>query len=244
MTEEQREKRRRGLALFDFDGTLIPWDTQALFADFVVRREGRRRAYLACFAALAPACRILGDEGMKRVFLSYLWRAEPRQIAAWAREFAETELRPRLFPEVVARLDAHREAGEMTVLASASPEWYVREIGRMLGFDLALGTVVEVGPRMRLFPDLRNHKGAAKVARLAARLGEPADGRWPGTHGYTDSVADLPMMAVCESGTVVNPSPRLRELAAANGWETIRQPVPWKGKIDKTWRILRFAAGI
>ena len=46
------------------------------------------------------------------------------------------------------------------ILASASPEFYVAELGRELGFDLTLGTPVELGS---FFPDLVNHKGSAKV---------------------------------------------------------------------------------
>ena len=70
---------------------------------------------------------------------------------------------PAIYREMRAKLEEQRAAGNFLILASASPEFYVAEIGRELGFDLTLGTVVETGP---LFPDLENHKGAAKVARL------------------------------------------------------------------------------
>lgn len=244
MTPEQSEKRKRGLALFDFDGTLIPWDTQVIFANHVLRREGARRLYLPLFAMFAPFYRILGDEGMKRVFLSYLWRAERRQIETWAREFVDEWVPAKCYPEVVAMLERHREAGHLTVLASASPEFYVKEVGRVLGFDLALGTEVECGERMSLFPDLTNHKGGEKVRRLSKLIGPPGGEGWEGSHGYTDSTADLPMMRACREGTVVNPSERLTGLAEHHGWEVVRPAVPWKGPRDKALRILRFVAGI
>ncbi|MGE9270541.1 MAG: HAD family hydrolase [Verrucomicrobiales bacterium] len=244
MTSEQRKKFERGLALFDFDGTLIPWDTQALFANYVIRQAPIRRAYLPLFASFAPFYKILGDEGLKRVFLSYLWRATPEQVDAWARSFVEEQLIPLCYPSLLEKLAAHREAGHLTVLASASPEWYIREVGRVLGFDLALGTQVEMGCHMPLFPDLRNHKGAQKVTRLSAYLGAPLSGKWPRSHGYTDSSADLPMMHCCEGGTLVNPSARLVAVGEAQAWEILRPPVPWSGKVDKAGQILRFVAGI
>ena len=84
------------------------------------------------------------------------------------------------------------------------------EIGRELGFDLTLGT--RGGNRGRFSRDLENHKGAAKVARLKEVL--PAsyfeNGKLRHCHGYTDSRADLPMLGLCESATVVNPSPARR----------------------------------
>lgn len=244
VTPELAGKRKRGLALFDFDGTLIPWDTQVVFADHVLRRAPVRRLYLVFFAAFAPFWRVLGDEGMKRVFLSYLWRARREEIEAWARGFVAEWVPAGCYPELLGRLERHREAGHLTVLASASPECYVAEVGRALGFDLALGTPVEFGNTMPLLPELRNHKGAEKVRRLAEILGPPGPGGWEASHGYTDSTADLPMMRACRAGTVVNPSARLAVIAAERGWEVLRPAVPWCGPRDKAMRILRFAAGI
>ena len=244
LTSGQREKLARGLALFDFDGTLVPWDTQVIFANHVLRREPLRRLYLALFAALAPAAAVLGDEGMKRVFLSYLWRANPGQIREWAREWVASWLPGQVYPDLREALDGHRAAGHLTVLASASPEFYIAEAGRALGFDLALGTRVDLGRPLPLFPDLANHKGAEKVRRLSEIIGPPPPGGWPASHGYTDSRADLPMMLACREGTVVNPSAGLAAIAVARGWRVLRPPVPWRSRSGKAWQILRFAAGI
>ena len=43
MTDERKEG---GLALFDMDGTLLPWDTQYVFSCFVVQRHPWRRLLL------------------------------------------------------------------------------------------------------------------------------------------------------------------------------------------------------
>src|SRR6478736_8315802 len=99
---------------------------------------------------------------MKRVFLSYLWRMRPQALAEYSREFAAAVM-PAIYQELREKLERQREAGHLLILASASPEFYVAEIGRELGFDLTLGTPVEF---VNFFPDLENHKGAAKVRRL------------------------------------------------------------------------------
>ena len=106
------------------------------------------------------------------------------------------------------------------MLASASPEFYVREIGKVLGFDISLGTQVEIRGSVPLFPDLVNHKGSAKVRRLQHVLG-PAyfDGvKLRDSHGYSDSVADLPMLALCNRVTMVNPCDGLAAKGEARGW--------------------------
>lgn len=232
----------QGIALFDLDGTLLAWDCQLLFCHRVLRRAPWRRFYLPVFLLMLPAVRVLGAGGMKRVFLSYLWRMTPGELASHARAFAH-ELT--FFPEVLERLEAHRRRGDLLVLASASPEFYVLEIGRRLGFDLSLGTPVEIHSRMSFFPDLENHKGEAKVARLRRLLPERfADGRLTGSHGYTDSAADLPMLAICESATLVNPSAELAAAGERNGWEVIRPARPWRSKAGRALRLLALMTGL
>lgn len=229
------------MALFDLDGTLIAWDCQLLFRHFVLRREPWRGIFLPVFLAFLPLAGLLGAGGMKRVFLSYLWKMDPETLAEYSREFA-TFVMPSIYPVLHAKLEAQRAAGHFLILASASPEFYVAEIGRELGFDLTLGTPVELG---EFFPDLENHKGAAKVARLEQVL--PAcyfeDGKLRHCHGYTDSCADLPMLELCDSVTVVNPSARLTGLAEQAGWKIVRPPRPWTSRVGFGIRVLALLLG-
>jgi HAD superfamily hydrolase (TIGR01490 family) len=227
----------RGTALFDLDGTLLAWDTQVLFCGHVLRREGWRRWSLGLFVSLLPLAPLLGAGGMKRVFLGYLWRATPAVIESWAREFANEWFPARCFPELLEEIAAHRRAGRRLILTSASPEFYVREVGRVLGFDHALGTVVGCGPRMRLFPALVNHKGKEKVRRLRDLLGQPDSGL-PDSHGYSDSIADLPLLELCGQVTVVNPSSGLTKIARARGWAILQPAQPWSGWLGKAVAVL------
>lgn len=227
-----------GIALFDLDGTLLPWDCQIVFRHYIVQREPWRGVFLIVFLLFLPLFRLLGDGGMKRVFLCYLWKMPTADLDAYATQFA-AEAAANAYPGLRAKLDAHRAAGHLTILTSASPECYVSKIGANLGFDLSLGTEVDHGP---LFPDLENHKGAAKVARLRELLPATwfnADGRLANSHGYTDSRADLPLLEICEKATLVNPGPELTKLGEENGWEITRPQRPWK---SPTHRIARLAA--
>ncbi len=232
----------KGIALFDLDGTLIAWDCQLLFRHFVLRREPWRGVFLPVFLAFVPFAWLLGAATMKRVFLSYLWRMRQETLAEYSKDFAFS-LMPAVYPELRKELECQRAAGHFLILASASPEFYVREIGRELGFDLTLGTPVEIGP---LFPDLENHKGAAKVSRLRGVL--PAswfeNSRLRGCHGYTDSRADLPMLELCGTATVVNPSRSLAALAEESGWEMVRPERPWKTRLGFALRVLALLTGV
>lgn len=231
-----------GIALFDLDGTLLAWDCQLLFRHFVIDREPWRAVFLPLFLALLPFAGIINSDRLKRVFLCYLWRIHPDTLATYSLEFAKS-IMPAIYQELRVHINHHRQLGHLLILASASPEWYVIEIGKLLGFDLSLGTPVTIGP---LFPTLHNHKGSAKVTNLQQRL--PASyfnhGKLHHSHGYTDSTADLPMLAICESATVVNPSPKLTNLAEKNGWNIVRPTRPWKSRIGLMFRVIALLLGI
>lgn len=233
----------RGIALYDLDGTLLAWDCQLVFRHFVLRREPWRGVFLPLFLVFLPLAGLLGAGGMKRVFLSFLWRMPAERLAGYAREFAEA-LMPMVYPQLRESIDRHRAAGDFLILASASPEFYVAEIGKLLGFDLTLGTPVEMGA---LFPDLENHKGAAKVLRLRGLLADAYfddGGKLRDSHGYSDSRADLPMLALCGAATVVNPSPELAAHAAHAGWTIVRPARPWKTRFGFAWRALALLTGL
>ncbi len=231
-----------GIALFDLDGTLIAWDCQLLFRNFVVRHEPWRGIFLPIFLVFLPFLKLLGDGGMKRIFLCYLWQMPTETLASYSRDFAKS-LMPAIYLELREKLEKHRAAGHLLILSSASPEFYVSEIGKELGFHLTLGTEVTPG---KFFPDLENHKGPAKVRRLEKLL--PASyfygGQLGHCHGYTDSSADLPMLALCQHATAVNPSPRLTALAEAAGWEILRPRRPWKSRGGFYLRVLGLMIGI
>jgi phosphatidylglycerophosphatase C len=234
--------RQQGIALFDLDGTLLAWDCQLLFCHRVLRRDPWRRLYLPVFLLMLPAVRALGSGGMKRVFLSYLWRMKPDALASHSRAFAHDLS---FFPEVLEKLEAHRRSGDFLVLASASPEFYVKEIGKRLGFDLALGTPVETAPQLAFFPDLENHKGEAKVDRLQALMPERFEaGVLRHSHGYTDSTADLPMLGICQQATLVNPSSELAAIGKEQGWNVIRPAKPWRTGMGHALRVLALITGL
>lgn len=234
-----------GIALFDLDGTLLAWDCQLLFRHQVVRREPWRGIFLPVYLTFLPLIGLLGIAGLKRIFLSYLWRMDAQTLAEHAKDFADSVM-PTIYPEIRQKLEAHRRAGDFLILASASPEFYVAEIGKNLGFDLTLGTVVETDGHLAFFPDLENHKGQAKVDRLRSSLPSSyfEKGKLVRATGYTDSTADLPMLAICDTAVVVNPSQRLTDLAEKSGWEIFRPQRPWKSQLGFFVRVFALLTGL
>ncbi len=208
------------IALFDMDGTLFGVDSQMRFARFVLRRHGWRRLYLLFVlpCGLLRALHLINTPVMKRAFLSYAWGMSRQTLEADTTAFVQEELLPALYPELRERLEQHQQAGDTTILCSASPDWWVQKFGTALGFSHTIGTPLEpVETRVPLMPRIPapgNNKGENKLTRLAAIGITRAD------IGYTDSKADLPMLSICERAVLVNPKPDL--VARVPGAEVIR----------------------
>ncbi|MCC8149155.1 HAD family hydrolase [Akkermansia sp.] len=244
MTDERKEG---GLALFDMDGTLLPWDTQYVFSCFVVRRHPWRRLLLLFYLACLPLffLGIWDETRMKRAFLCYLWRLPAETVLQYGREFAGLA-EAWIYPELRERLQKHREEGDACVMVSASPSFYTEPLGRLLGFDAVLGTDVVLDGRMPLMPELPlgNNKGKVKVERLRSMGLLPEQGVRKDSIAYSDSAADIPMLLACRRQVLVNPSRNLKKDARLAGAECLYPPSPWRSPQEKKWKIVLFVMGM
>lgn len=239
----------QGLALFDFDGTLVPTDSQVIFCGHICRRWPWRRLLMLFFWAALPLV-LLGKRGiriLKRLFLIYLWGLDRATIKREAARFAREVIKPMLYDDVVARLQEHRDKGDLCVMATASPSLYAQAIADLLGFDLMLGTDVLYGDRFPFFPRLArgNNKGAVKVERLRELGIIPTDGVRADSTAYTDSIADLPMLQVAGHRVLVHPSTELlRAVEGERELTVLEPPRPWATTGAEIRAVLRFLWGI
>ena len=215
------------IILYDLDQTIIPWDTQLVFRSYVLSREPLRRLLTPVFIAFLPLNKVLGAGAMKRVFHSYLWRMKASRLDELARDFVQDWLPKITYPEIISEIEHQKNSGKTLVLSSASPELWVKKIGQALGFHHALGTRFDWQEIVEFFPDMvgENHKGAEKVRRLREI------GITRGLAGYSDSRADLPLLALCDEKTLVNPLPGVRQTGEENGWRILEPARPWKNRL-------------
>ena len=103
----------RGVALFDMDGTLLPWDTQYVFSCFVVRLHPWRRLLIVLFLACIPfyVLKIWDEKRMKRAYLMYLWGLPAETVREYGRKFARMA-QEWIYPELKERLEEDRKKFE------------------------------------------------------------------------------------------------------------------------------------
>lgn len=242
-----KQKQSKGVALFDLDQTLIPWDTQLLFVNWVIQHEPVRRFYLAVFVLFAPLAKLIGTEGMKRIFLTYLLGMRRERVEELVDSFVAQVIPKHCYPDMLEELGKQKSMGRTTVLMTASPAFYGEKIGAALGFDIAIGTDVDLGDSVGLFPDIidGNNKGENKLVRLKKRASWIFDQGLPlaGSAGFSDSHADLPMLRVCEEAVLVNPTSTLSQEAESH-WVTVTPPRPTRGKVSFAIACARQAMGL
>lgn len=245
--------KKTGYALFDLDHTILPFDTQASFANFILKREGWRRCYLFWFLAAVPlaVCKVFNLRKMKRLFASYLWGMPEAKLRQFVRDFIETDFSASLYPEVVAEIERHRGEGRILILNSASPEFYVEQIAAKLGFDHFLGTNMTIEDPMPFLPQISgpNNKHSAKITAMQERellpdgfdydRGDKLANSW----AYSDSPADIPLLSIAENGVMIHPGGKLSACGLENGWTTLLPDRPYEGKWGARFATFRQALG-
>lgn len=189
---------RERIAAFDVDGTLTSRDC---VVPFLRRTAGTPRIVagllrhpLALTAALARRDR---DRVKALATRAAFARRRIDEVRALGVEFAEEVAGEHLRPDIVARLTAHRTAGDTVVLVSASYEVYLEPLAELLRADAVLATRLAVGADGRLSGDLDgpNCRAGEKVRRLDRWLGGRGESR-DSVHltAYGDSAGDRQLL--------------------------------------------------
>ncbi len=199
----------RTLALFDFDGTLIPGDSIVAFVRFARRRGAlSRRGYArVLFSTVKYLLGGMTDGEMKTRSLAFLQGLSREEGEALSRDFVKQELLPRVYADGKAALQKHRENGDLTLLVSASTDNYMRYVAQALGFDALLCTELTDG-----FAVESNCKGPEKVRRIHEWLREHGvEADFSASFAYGDSKSDESMLRLCGHPVLVNPRKALKE---------------------------------
>jgi HAD superfamily hydrolase (TIGR01490 family) len=147
---------------------------------------------------------------------------------------------PRLYVEGRDRIAWHRDAGHLTVIATAAGEYMSEKVRVQLGAEdkIAATAPVRDGYLTTEFDEpLPYGEGKLERAREYARLrGTGLEDCW----FYSDSVADLPLLEAVGHPVAVNPQRKLRKLAAKRGWTVLDWRVHLTGEVPSVPRELSF----
>lgn len=241
----------RGFAFFDLDHTLLPHDTQALFCNYVLRRERWRVLLHVIFApfVVLKVLRVIGTLRAKRAFMGYLWGMRRTRLRQYAQEFARDSVKAWAYPEIMAEVAEHKAAGRVLVLNTASPDFYARDIARELGFDYCVATQAQLSDPLELHPRIKiNNKHDAKIDAMKDQVPGVAaltdEDRDTNCYAYSDSDADLPLLHFGRNGVLIHPASRLATIGIRNEWTLMHPRRPYSSKVGDMLCVVRQMLGL
>lgn len=214
------------LSVFDMDRTITGTGTYTPWLLFWARTRAPWRLALLPVSALfglAYLLKLVSRGRLKELNHRLLMgdHAPRAAVEASAARYADRIMASNVFAGALTRLEAERQQGRRIVLATASYEFYVVAIAARLGIaDVIATRSVWDGDGLRARLDGENCYGVAKLRMVEAWLA--ANGL---THApirfFSDHVSDLPVFERADERIATTPSPKLRAVARARGWEII-----------------------
>lgn len=199
-----------------------PFDAQLL-----TRMDVTRSAYAQFTFATGRA-----DQSMTEKMRAYLSAMVVGWDTSTLRQAVERNLAPivspLIYPEAVALIAMHQQAGSEVILVSSTGADIASPIGQLLGVDRVLATEMVVlegcysgGIADYMFGE---RKGQA-IRELAEQEGVDLTA----SYGCSDSVTDLPLLSSVGHPSAVNPDRDLRRAAGGVGTRVAHFGVPYRG---------------
>ncbi len=209
------------LALFDLDNTLLAGDSEHAWGEFLIEigavdeetfRAENDRLYEEYLAGTLDIYESI------RFQLGPLMEHPPDTLRRWQEEFMNSCIEPMITPAAVALVEKHRAAGDDLAIITASNSFVTRPIAERFGVKELLAVELErVDCRYtgQVLGTPTFQEG--KVLRLQEWIKSKGLGLG-GSHFYSDSHNDLPLLQLVDYPVAVDPDPRLRAHAEEAGW--------------------------
>ncbi len=215
------------LVLFDLDNTLLVGDSDYEWGQFLVDRgvlerasyEAQNRAYYDQYVAGR-----LDIHEYLGFALRPLAAHTREELEGWHAEFMAARIVPMIAPQARALVRAHREAGDLCAIITATNSFVTAPIAREFGVEHLIATEPEsrhgrFTGRVAGTPCFRDGK-LRRLEEWLAGLGRRLAG-FAESAFYSDSHNDLPLLERVTRPVAVDPDPQLAAEARRRGWAVI-----------------------
>lgn len=212
------------LALFDLDNTLLNGDSDHSWGMYLAdigavdaeiqksKQDFFYQQYLAGELDIYQFCEFQ---------FSALTQYPLAQLKAWRADFLNTVIEPMIISGKPHLLDKHRDADDDILIITATNDFITAPIAERLGVATLIATQAEFtnGAYTGKVAGIPCYQ-AGKVSRLNAWL-EQHGKRLENSYFYSDSINDLPLLALVDTPIAVTPDNKLRAHADKLNWQII-----------------------
>ena len=215
------------IALFDLDHTLLPIDSDHAWGEFTqvlgwtdpVRFKQRNDEFYEHYKAGT-----LDVHDYVRFATDALRQRSVPEAQAAHRQFMQSVIEPAIRPAALDLVRSHQQAGDLTVIVTATNEFVTRPIAQAFGVAELIAVELERAADGRItgevlgVPSLRE----GKITRVGQWLaGRGLDWHTVETTFYSDSMNDLPLLERVDHPVATNAEERLRAIATGRGWRIL-----------------------
>lgn len=212
------------IAVFDLDGTLLDGQSGTLVLRYLLQHHlisGKAGSKAAWWGIRYKLHLPFRQSEVREIIFEELRTLPPDRVRTIMRDFHEEVMVARYRADGMAELRRRREAGEFTVIVSATFDAIAQAARAHLGADAALATLMERDDEGcytgRVLGEVT--AGPEKVRRVRAFADEHfGAGRWRVVRAYGDHYTDLPLLEMAERCFAVDPGPTLRREAERRAW--------------------------
>ena len=215
------------LALFDLDNTLLSGDSDFEWSQFLIEQgvldkelfEAKNQAFYDQYKAGTLDIHEFLDFQLKP-----LSRHSRGELDAWHHAFMQKKIQPMMGQAARDLVAGHRNAGDVCVIITATNSFVTAPIARAFGVETLIATEPE--QKNGVFtggvadvPCFRE----GKITRLQAWMAQRGWtwGSFADSTFYSDSLNDLPLLALVKNPVAVDPDATLRSHAEQHGWRII-----------------------
>ena len=213
------------LAIFDLDHTLLPFDSDKAWNQFLIDigavdedyyQENNERFYQDYLDAK------LDIRAYQRFACEVLQNYSIEQVTEWRDQYIQDIVRPQLQIKALECIQAYKIEGFHTLIISATNTFIVEPIASLHGVNSFLGCVFKIvdGKYTGELTGIPTYK-EGKITALDAWLDSQGT-KAQTIHFYSDSINDRPLLERADQAFVVDPDQSLAELAHERGWPVIQ----------------------
>ena len=219
---------KRNLAIFDLDNTILNGDSDYSWINFLIEKElvdkdeyERKNKY---FYNQYYQGKLNYDEWAEFA-LTTIKGKKPEEIEDILSKFLNEIIEPMINIYALKLLHDHTHNNDIMLLASATNSVIVEPIAKRLGFKNIVSTQVEIIDEIYTgkvlgIPALSE----GKLIKVKEWMLQNSIESFDNTSFYSDSINDLPLLAVVSKPVAVNPDDMLREECRKRSWEIIDLP--------------------
>ena len=216
-----------GIAFFDLDHTLIPFDSDYEWGEFTIAlgwcdgQEFKRRN--AEFFAQYQAGSLDIHDYVRFATQAIRQQGATNSIAAHAR-FMRDIVQKGIKEQALSLVRGHQQAGDQVLIVTATNEFVTRPIAAAFGVTELIAVELERDAAGQLTGAIRGTPSfrEGKVTRVQRWLaGRGWDWDAVETTFYTDSLNDLALLEKVTHPVATNPGERLLAIAVERGWRIL-----------------------